>query len=156
MTVFFSLTGGWPCACFMALWRRPPMAKLVIWYRRIALKSPIIQLSCAMRNCQSQDVEAMNKYDIKQIQLNNTSSILSHKFFSIRRRWTYDYVNIASDEKLSYAAGWKIDAAKKWFLEIYGVQSNTNWGSLNSIVRKEIKKDGLPTRQWRWCCQSCS
>lgn len=57
--------------------------------------------------------------------------------FSVKGDDIYDYVNIALDEKLPYKTWMDVDPAKI-FIDIYGVQSNTNWiTQLRSA--KEIK-----------------
>lgn len=57
--------------------------------------------------------------------------------FSVKGDELYDYVNIVLDEKLPYKSWMDINPARI-FLEIYGVQSNTNWiTQLRSA--KEIK-----------------
>ncbi len=57
--------------------------------------------------------------------------------FSVKGDELYDYVNIVLDEKLPYKSWMDINPSRI-FLEIYGVQSNTNWiTQLRSA--KEIK-----------------
>ena len=46
--------------------------------------------------------------------------------FSVKGDDVYDYVNISLDEKLPYKSWMEVGPAKI-FLDIYGVQSNTNW-----------------------------
>ncbi len=80
----------------------------------------------------------INKCDIRM-----DTSITERPFyltssFSITGDETYDYLNITLDEKLPYKSWMEINPAKI-FLEIYGVQSNTNWiTQLRSA--KEIKE----------------
>lgn len=80
----------------------------------------------------------INKYDIRI-----DTSIKKRPFyltssFTVKGDELYDYVNITLDEKLPYKSWMDIDPAKI-FLEIYGVQSNTNWiTQLRSV--KEIKE----------------
>ncbi len=79
----------------------------------------------------------INKYDVRI----DTSTLHPQFYFtnsfSIKGDGFYDYLNISLDEKLPYKSWMEIDPAKI-FLEIYGVQSNTNWVTqLRSA--KEIK-----------------
>ncbi len=79
----------------------------------------------------------INKYDITKdtLSLHRTSYLTSS--FSVKGDEKYDYVNISLGEKLPYKSWMEVDPAKI-FLEIYGVQTNTNWiTQLKSA--KEIK-----------------
>jgi len=57
--------------------------------------------------------------------------------FSVKGDDAYDYVNISLDERLPYKSWMEINPSKI-FIDIYGVQSNTNWITQLKNV-KEIK-----------------
>jgi N-acetylmuramoyl-L-alanine amidase len=80
----------------------------------------------------------INKNDIKTDTAASRRLFYLTNSFSVKGDEVYDYVNISLDEKLPYKSWMEVDPAKI-FLEIYGVQSNTNWiTQLRSA--KEIKE----------------
>jgi N-acetylmuramoyl-L-alanine amidase len=87
----------------------------------------------------------LSKFHTAYINKNDLRSDTSTKLrpFYLTNSWSvkgdeqYDYVNISLDEKLPYKS-WMEIAPSKIYLEIYGVQSNTNWiTQLRSV--KEVK-----------------
>lgn len=79
----------------------------------------------------------INKNDTKKDNFSIVRKVCFTNSFSVKGDEKYDYVNISLDEKLPYKSWMEADPAKI-FLEIYGVQSNTNWiTQLKSA--KEIK-----------------
>lgn len=79
----------------------------------------------------------INKYDIKRDTATKLRPFYLTNSWSVKGDEQYDYVNISLDEKLPYKS-WMDISPSKIYLEIYGVQSNTNWiTQLRSL--KEIK-----------------
>ncbi|MEJ7676427.1 MAG: N-acetylmuramoyl-L-alanine amidase [Segetibacter sp.] len=79
----------------------------------------------------------INKYDVRIDTATLHRPFYLTNSFSVKGDEFYDYLNISLDEKLPYKSWMEINPAKI-FLEIYGVQSNTNWVTqLRSA--KEIK-----------------
>jgi len=80
----------------------------------------------------------INKCDIRKDTSTQLHPLYLRKSFSVKGDEFYDYVNITLDENLPYHSWMGIDPAKI-FLDIYGVQSNTN---LITQLRsaKEIKE----------------
>lgn len=73
---------------------------------------------------------------IKDLQIKRKPFYLTNSW-SIKGDEIFDYVNISLDEKLPYKSWMEVNSSKI-IIEIYGVQSNSNWLShLRSI--KEIK-----------------
>ena len=56
--------------------------------------------------------------------------------WSVKGDYIYDYVSISMDEKLPYKSWMEINPSKI-MVDIYGVQSNTNW--INSIAKWKVK-----------------
>jgi len=79
----------------------------------------------------------INKSDIKRDTATKLRPFYLTTSWSVKGDEQYDYVNISLDEKLPYKS-WMEITPSKIYLDIYGVQSNTNWiTQLRSI--KEIK-----------------
>ena len=79
----------------------------------------------------------VDKSDVKKDTSTRLRSSYLTSSFSVKGDELYDYVNISLDEKLPYKSWMEINPAKI-MLEIYGVQSNTNWlTQLKSV--QEIK-----------------
>ncbi len=79
----------------------------------------------------------INKYDIKRDTVTQLRPFYLTNSWSVKGDEQYDYVNISLDEKLPYKS-WMEISPSKIYLEVYGVQSNTNWiTQLRSV--KEIK-----------------
>ncbi len=80
----------------------------------------------------------INKSDIRIDTSTTDRPFYLTSSFSVKGDELYDYVNISLDEKLPYKSWMEVNPAKI-FLEVYGVQSNTNWiTQLRSV--KEIKE----------------
>lgn len=80
----------------------------------------------------------VNKSDVKKDTVSLSRPSYFTGSFSIKGDGFYDYVNISLDEKLPYKSWMEVNPSKI-LLEIYGVQSNTNWiTQLRSV--KEIKE----------------
>lgn len=68
----------------------------------------------------------INKYDIRRDTSATPRPFYLTSSFSVKGDEVYDYVNISLDEKLPYNSWMEVNPAKI-ILELYGVQSNTNW-----------------------------
>lgn len=79
----------------------------------------------------------VNKNDISKDTITTLHPFFLTGSFSVKGDELFDYVNITLDEKLPYKSWMDIDPSRI-YLEIYGVQNNTNWiTQLRSA--KEIK-----------------
>ncbi len=79
----------------------------------------------------------INKPDVKRDTATTLRPFYLTNSWSIKGDDQYDYVNISLDEKLPYKSWMEINPSKI-YLDLYGVQSNTNWiTQLRSV--KEIK-----------------
>lgn len=79
----------------------------------------------------------INKSDLQKDTASSERPFYLTNSFSVKGDDVYDYVNISLDERLPYKSWMEVNPAKI-LLDIYGVQSNTNWiTQLKSV--KEIK-----------------
>lgn len=79
----------------------------------------------------------INKSDVRKDTVTRLHPFYLTNSFSVKGDDMYDYVNISLSEKLPYKSWTEVDPAKI-FINIYGVQSNTNWINLLKSA-KEIK-----------------
>jgi len=68
----------------------------------------------------------INKSDLKSDTSTKLRPFYLTNSWSVKGDEQYDYVNISLDEKLPYRSWMEINPSKI-YLDIYGVQSNTNW-----------------------------
>ncbi len=68
----------------------------------------------------------INKSDLKSDTSTKLRPFYLTNSWSVKGDEQYDYVNISLDEKLPYKSWMEINPSKI-YLDIYGVQSNTNW-----------------------------
>jgi N-acetylmuramoyl-L-alanine amidase len=68
----------------------------------------------------------INKFDLKSDTSTKLRPFYLTNSWSVKGDEQYDYVNISLDEKLPYKSWMEINPSKI-YLDIYGVQSNTNW-----------------------------
>ena len=79
----------------------------------------------------------INKRDVKPDTSKTYRPYYLTSSWSVKGDSMYDYVNIQVDEKLPYKSWMEVNPSKI-YIDIYGVQSNTNWiNQLRSV--KEIK-----------------
>ncbi|MDQ6814939.1 MAG: N-acetylmuramoyl-L-alanine amidase [Bacteroidota bacterium] len=79
----------------------------------------------------------INKADLRADVNFKTKPFYLTNSVSVKGDDVYDYVNINLDEKLPYKSWMEVDPAKI-FIDVYGVQSNTNWITVLRSA-KEIK-----------------
>ena len=85
----------------------------------------------------NQHTAYVSKRDVKMDTSSRYRPYYLTNSWSVKGDALYDYVNIQVDEKLPYKSWMEVNPSKI-YLDIYGVQSNTNWiGQLRSV--KEVR-----------------